>query len=337
MRCCPCRLLGLRLAAISLALGVSVVGATRPAAAQVRKVTELTAAELRRFDRANTVVLLPGGILEEHGPYLPVYSDGYLNERLTDTLAQAIARRPGWTVLRFPSIPLGNSGANDIGGQFSFQGTYAVRLETLRAVYMDLADELGAQGFRWIFVVHLHGAPNHSRALEQAGDYFHATYGGRMVHLAGLLPVFSAIEGPKSAAVRAQDGLPIHAGMDETSWMLYLRPDLVRPGFRTATPEADTTMDGLVRRAMAPDWPGYFGSPALATRAHGAAIWRAVSVTTVRTALAILDGADPVAMPRLSAAMDASLVDVGLDAAAQRAEAARAERQQRWLRARATP
>jgi creatinine amidohydrolase/Fe(II)-dependent formamide hydrolase-like protein len=212
-----------------------------------------------------------------------------------------------------------------------------VRFETLRAVYMDLADELGAQGFRWIFVVHLHGAPNHGRALEQAGDYFHDTYGGRMVHLAGLLPVFSAIDGPKSDAARARDGLPIHAGMDETSWMLHLRPALVRPGYRTATPQADTAMEGLVRRARAPDWPGYFGAPALATSAHGAAIWRAVSAAVVRVGLSILDGADPAAIPRLTIAMQESPVDVELDAASRRAEAARAERQRRWLQARGAP
>ncbi len=69
----------------------------------------------------------------------------------------------------FPTIPLGNSGANDIGGKFNFPGTYAVRFETLRSIFMDLATELGEQKFKWIFVVHGHGAPNHVRALDQAG------------------------------------------------------------------------------------------------------------------------------------------------------------------------
>jgi creatinine amidohydrolase/Fe(II)-dependent formamide hydrolase-like protein len=196
---------------------------------------------------------------------------------------------------------------------------------------MDLADELGAQGFRWIFVVQLHGAPNHSRALDQAGDYFHDTYGGRMVHLGGLLPIFSAIEGAKSATVKREDGLPIHSGMDETSWMLFLRPSLVRQGYRTARTLSDTTMEGLVRIASAPDWPGYFGAPRLASRAHGAAIWRAVSAVTVRTALDILNGADPQTIPRLATAMESSPVDVRLDATSLEAEAARSRRQREWL------
>ena len=126
---------------------------------------------------------------------------------------------------------------------------------------MDLGDELGAQGFQWVFVVHLHGGPNHSRALDDTGDYFHATHGGRMIHLAGLLAVIGSLDGPKSAADRHADGLPIHAGMDETSLLRYLTPTLVRAGVVTAPNQADSTMDGLIRLARRPTWPGYFGAP----------------------------------------------------------------------------
>jgi creatinine amidohydrolase/Fe(II)-dependent formamide hydrolase-like protein len=293
----------------------------------------MTASEVAALDRAKTVILLPGGILEEHGPYLPIFTDGYLNERLTEGLAAAIvAARPGWQVVIFPTVPLGNSGANDIGHRYSFPGTYTVRADTLRSVYMDLADELGAQRFAWVFVVHLHGAPNHSRALDDAGDYFHDTYAGRMIHLAGLMPVLGTIDGEKSQAAKAADGLPIHSGMDETSWLMHLKPGLVRPGYRTAKPLADGSMDGLVKIAEAPDWPGYFGSPKLATPSHGAAIWRALRSEATKVTLAILDGADPKTFQRFTAVMDDSPVDVQLDAASRKAEAERAARQQQWLR-----
>jgi creatinine amidohydrolase/Fe(II)-dependent formamide hydrolase-like protein len=307
----------------------------RLASAEVQRVTELTSSEIAALDRTRTVVVLPGGILEEHGPFLPTFTDGYLNERLTESLASAIvAAKPGWTVLVFPTIPLGNSGANDIGKRYTFPGTFAVRFETLRSVYLDLADELGQQGFRWVFVLHLHGAPNHSRALDDAGDYFHDTFGGRMVHLAGLLPVFSTIEGAKSDAAKTADGLPIHSGMDETSWLLHLKPALVRPGYRAARPLADGSMEGLVKIAEAPAWPGYFGAPALATASHGAAIWKAVRSETITLALAILDGADPTTFQRFAQVMDGNPVDVSLDKASLAEEARRAARQEQWLRAR---
>jgi creatinine amidohydrolase/Fe(II)-dependent formamide hydrolase-like protein len=316
-------------------VGALIVALALPhtaAHAQVLHATQMTSADFARLDRTKTAIVLPGGILEEHGPYLPIYSDGFLNERLADSLAQAIAARPGRTAVLFPPIPLGNSAANDIGGRFSFPGTYAVRFETLRAIFLDLGDELGAQGFRWVFVVHLHGAPNHSRALDDAGDYFHATYGGRMIHLAGLLAVIGALDGPKSTADRHVDGLPIHAGMDETSLLRYLTPTLVRSGVTTAPDQADSTMDGLIRVARRPAWPGYFGAPRLSSPAYGSTIWRALADSTTRIALRILDGADPRAMPRFATAMTQSAPDVRLDAASRHAEQARAARQRAWLR-----
>src|ERR1044071_8794707 len=78
----------------------------RSDAARVLRLAELNTEQIRALDRAKTVVLMPGGILEQHGPYLPSYTDGYMNERMTDDLAKAIARRPGWTAVVFPVIPL---------------------------------------------------------------------------------------------------------------------------------------------------------------------------------------------------------------------------------------
>ena len=127
---------------------------------------ELNTTQIGSFDKDKTVVLIPGGILEEHGPYLPSFTDGYWNEKLTDTIAKAIATRKDWNVLIFPTIPLGNSGANEVGLKYSFPGTYTVRFETLRAIFLDIATELGEQGFKHIFVIHGHGAPNHQRALD---------------------------------------------------------------------------------------------------------------------------------------------------------------------------
>jgi creatinine amidohydrolase len=116
--------------------------------AQIYRIAEMNTRQIRNLNREKTVVLLPGGILEEHGPYLPSFTDGYWNERVTNDLAKAIAAKSGWSAVIFPTIPLGNSGANDIGGKYSFPGTYAVRFSTLRAIFMDLATEIGEQGFK---------------------------------------------------------------------------------------------------------------------------------------------------------------------------------------------
>lgn len=299
--------------------------------AQIYRVAEMNVDQIKNLDKSKTVVILPGGIIEEHGPFLPTFTDGYWNEKVTQELAKAIAARKGWSVVIFPTIPLGNSGANDIGAKFSFPGTYAVRFETLRSIFMDLATELGEQKFKWVFVIHGHGAPNHVRALDQAGDFFRDTYGGKMVNLTGLLSVVSAWDGKKTDAQRNEDGLPIHAGMDETSMMLALRPELVSPKHKTAKPLAADKMEDLILIAKRPDWPGYLGSPRLARRSQYANGWQKALNEVVDLGLKILNGLDERSIPRFGDEMLNSPPDVALDEAALENEAKLKRVQDSWL------
>src|SRR5215204_2022836 len=132
-----------------LIVGLLVLLSFYSASAQIYRVAQMNTDQIRALDKEKTVVILPGGVLEEHGPHLPSFTDGYSNEWITERLAQSIVARPGWAALIFPTIPLGHGGANEIGGIFSFPGTYSVRRTTLRAIFMDLACELGGQGFKW--------------------------------------------------------------------------------------------------------------------------------------------------------------------------------------------
>lgn len=306
-------------------VSITLLSAPAPVTAQVYKVAELNTQQIRTLDRARTAVILPAGILEEHGPYLPSYTDGYQNERVAQAVAEAVAARPGWAALVFPSIPLGTGGANEIGRKYVFPGTYAVRSTTLRSVFMDLGDELGQQGFRWIFLVHGHGAPNHNRMLDQAGDYFHDTYGGRMVHLCGLVPVATAID-----ALR-EDGLGIHGGAWETSAILFLRPGLVPASLKEAEVQSGADWSALVGIARAASWPGYLGSPRIATAAHGATVVRALADTAVAYAVRILDGMDPRGIPRLGDVARESPENVAIDDDALRHESQMLRKQEEWL------
>ena len=270
--------------------------------AQVRHVGDLNTRELRALDRARTVVILQGGMLEEHGPYLPAFTDGILSARLTSELAAGIVRqRPGWTALIFPPVSVGASGSNEIGRQYSFAGTYAVRPSTLRAAFVDLASELGEQGFRWVLVVHVHGSPLHIGALDDASDFFHDTYGGTMVNLWGLIPVLGGWGSAMSIMTpdeKRADGLSLHAGMDEHSLMLYLRPELVARDYRQAPVVSGANYAEDFAVARREGWPGYLGAPHLATADFGERIWRSFSAATEKTALEILDGRDPASYPR---------------------------------------
>lgn len=266
------------------------------ASCQVLQMEHLNTEQIRSLDRNKTVIIIPGGILEEHGPYLPSYTDGYSDRAYSDELARSIVARPGWTAVLMPQIPLGSNPANDLGRKRNFPGSYTVRTATLRAVYMDLADALGGQGFRWIFVIHNHLGPANSLALNQAGDYFHDTYGGEMVHLLGLMPIAVAIfEEQKKILTPEQlheNGFAIHADASEHSDVLFLRPDLVDPGYTRARSITGATLDDIRRLAEAPDWPGYLGAPRFATPSQGARDYQVTFHLISEYAEKILDGFD---------------------------------------------
>jgi len=265
---------------------------------QIYHVQEMNTEQIKALEHEKTVVILPGGILEEHGPYLPSFTDGYMAERRTDDLANAIIEKPGWKVLIFPIVPLGTAPANVVGQKYAFPGSYSVRPSTLRAVFMDLATDLGEQGFRWIFIVHPHLSPTHNRFLNQAGDYFHGTYGGHMVNLGGFLPPQRRSD-TRSEEERREDAGSVHAGASETSLILFLRPDLVSSAYKDTRPLPAPDRKTNVEIAKAKDWPGYWGSPRLATAAAGAGRWKGSSSRWAELALKILDGFDYSQMKRL--------------------------------------
>lgn len=263
-----------------------------PILAQVIDAERLTTTEFAALDRSRTAVIVPGGILEQHGPHLPSGSDTYQARWLADTLARDIAARPGWTVLMMPMIPLGQSGANDIAGQFVYPATLTITARTLRAVYMDLADSLGEHGFKFVFLVHVHGAPTHNQMLDQASDYFRETWRGTMVHLMGLKAVNEQSDAPLSQVPEAAraDGFTVHAGLSESSRVLFTRPDTVKTSLSSAPPLVAQTFADLVKLGRSPEWTGYWGAPAASTSALGSALMAHQARLLADIAFAVLDG-----------------------------------------------
>src|SRR5690349_12863069 len=89
-----------------IALSTALVSAQQKTGQRIDFVS-LNTRQIQQLDRSRTVVIIPGGIIEEHGPYLPSGSDGIFNSRLAEDLAAFIAAKPGWTAVMFPSVPLG--------------------------------------------------------------------------------------------------------------------------------------------------------------------------------------------------------------------------------------
>ena len=75
-----------RFSAAGTLLAAMMFSTSQPLAAQILRIGEMNTQQFQALNLQKTVVLIPGGILEEHGPYLPSYADGYADEAYQSSL-----------------------------------------------------------------------------------------------------------------------------------------------------------------------------------------------------------------------------------------------------------
>lgn len=251
---------------------------TAAARGQVFAIGDLTWTDIDALSREQTLFLLAVGMLEEHGPHLPIAADTigveYEAERVADRLTQML---PGWNIVFMPAVNYGSSGANQVGNAAIHPGTYGIRQSTLRSLVADIGGQIAQNRFKWVFVLNGHGAPTHHIAVNEACDFVSEVFDATMVNVSGLFNADTAIQsqGEKifakhfSQADLSSFGRDPHAGVSETSGMLAIRPDLVRSLYRTLPDYRVENRSEMRDVASRPGWPGYFSSPARATAAYG--------------------------------------------------------------------
>lgn len=249
--------------------------------ARVFRLEELQWPRIDSFDRERTLFVLPTGMIEQHGPHLPVGSDTY---GVTFEANQAATRvslaLPEWNIVIMPTVHYGEGGANEMGGILVHPGTYGIRQSTLRSLVADLGAQVAQNGFKRIFVLTGHAPPHNSIAINDACDFVSESFGVSMLHISGLFRADSAIQsvGRRIAAMHfapaelASFGLDVHAGVSETSVNLALHPELVDSGYRNLPGLTGRSLQDLWTIAESPGWPGYLSSPAKATATYGRAV-----------------------------------------------------------------
>ncbi len=252
-----------------------------PPRSRVYTLDELTWPQIDALDRERTLFILPVGMIEEHGPHLPVGADTFGVTYEAQGASRRVSRAlPEWNVVMMPPVNYGQGGANVLGDRLVHPGTFAIRQSTLRSLVADLGGQVAQNGFKWIFVLNGHGGPTHDIAINEACDFVSETFHVTMLHVTGLFRADAAIQSSGkrinakyfSAAELSSFGMDVHAGVGETSGMLAVRPDLVRSNYKKLPSRAGRSLEELREIATAPGWQGYLSSPARATAAHGRAV-----------------------------------------------------------------
>ena len=235
---------------------------------------QLTYPEIDELDRDHSIFILTFGILEEHGPHIPIGSDTYQAEGVRDGLVQQLQKsHPEYDVVLVPVIPLGEGGFNKFAHEFTHIGTYSIRYSTLRDVAIDMGAAIAANGFKHIFLIHSHGSPRHNIAFTEAADFVSDRFDANMVNITSL--VFSAgfynddiVTEHLGPGWQEKIGITGHAGVAETSTNLYLH-DFVNPIYKDLEPFVVPDIPSLFQIHERDGWQGYISDPSQATAAMG--------------------------------------------------------------------
>ena len=160
------------------------------------------------------VCLLPIGVLEKHGNHLPVGTDMFTGRAVCEKASERE------TSLVFPYYFMGQ-----IAEARHYAGAIAVSHRLMMDALLELCDEIHRNGFKKIIVVSSHGGNNHFLP-------FFAQEMPRLNRAYNLYTIFIGnMKKEQERAISEFAGttdLGLHAGLVETSTIMYLRPDLVR-------------------------------------------------------------------------------------------------------------
>lgn len=210
-----------------------------------------------------TVLLLPVGATEPHGPHAPLATDMIISDGICRRVVRALSDDPEMDAVILPPVAYGVTRYSQ-----GFPGPVHVSEDTVHALLVEVCGSLIAQGFRHIMLVNNHFEPEHVATLHRSID--------TVLERTGAQVGFLDLTRRERAAALTEEfrKAECHAGRYETSLVLADRPDLVDAAAAQALPYVPVNLarvigDGLKDfRAMGLA-QAYNGAPAEATAAEG--------------------------------------------------------------------
>ncbi|MBB3307344.1 MULTISPECIES: creatininase family protein [unclassified Enterobacter] len=218
-------------------------------------------------NKANTVIVLPTGAIEQHGPHLPCAVDSVISSGVVGhALARLPAAIPAYAI---PPITYGKSDEH-----LHFPGTLTLTGETLLHTILEIGESLYRAGFRKFLMVNGHGGQ--PQPLQMAARELRLRHGDMIIIMQDTFKVPNCAESFMDDKERQ---MAMHAGHAETALMLALAPDTVQmdkavanypPEFPCPTLSTNKPMAAWASYDFGPS--GVIGDPLPSTPEQGAAI-----------------------------------------------------------------
>ena len=226
-------------------------------------------------DKENTVIVLPTGATEQHGPHLPCAVDTVI---CSGVVGHALARLPAH-IPAFAMAPITYGKSEE---HLHFPGTMTLTGETLLATMNEIGESVYRAGFRKLLIVNGHGGQ--PQVMEMCAREMRLRHGDFVVvpHSTWRMPNVAG-----QYMSEKEKKLAMHAGHGETAIMLALAPDTVHmekavTNYPPEFPSKLLSPDGKPACAWtARDFgtSGIIGDPLPATAEQGQAILDSLAIS----------------------------------------------------------
>ena len=180
-----------------------------------RKLAELTGPQTLELLTESSVLVVPIGAIEHHGPHLPLITDALMAESVASAIVpQAVAA--GIDAWQLPTFSVGKSDEHHWAS-----GTLWLTATTLLETLVDIGRSVATTPARKIVFLNGHGG--NVAMLGVAVREIRRRFG----LMTFAMPAMRVPDDPELPS--SEEGLGIHGGWAETSAVMHLRPDLVRP------------------------------------------------------------------------------------------------------------
>lgn len=233
---------------------------------------KMTFPEVERCRSDNALVILPVGVVEEHGAHLPLGVDSFAAEAYAESAAPHLEAN-GYTVIIAPTINYGVARA-----AIDFAGTLSLEPESLRSMVVEIGRSLFRHNLNRLVILNGHRDLHHMKALDDARKIL-------VEEKTAQVLCVGFTSDPEVTAACYRDGLKQlyksprpdregHGGESETSVALHKFPELVKRDV-LKTLDANFDYDVEAFRNETRDYGsisngrGYFGWPQAATAETG--------------------------------------------------------------------
>ncbi|MCG2824956.1 MAG: creatininase family protein, partial [Thermoplasmatales archaeon] len=216
----------------------------------------------------NTVVILPVGIIEEHGAALPLCTDSLQAEHVSELVAEKIK---GYVM---PPIRYGVCSSTK-----NFPGSISLSFDTMRNLVYDVLSEIVRNNVRKIVVISGHAGRMHMSAIRLAAEKIAEEKNVKII----VLSDYELLYDEKGRKFLKRIGIPewdAHGGAIETSRVMVSRPDLIKCKGKKSLPKIPRYH--ILRNPEKYFPEGIIGDPSIASKEKGEKITNFVVNEIVR-------------------------------------------------------